>query len=125
MMFRLACRSLLTRPIRAAVLAAGFGLGIGVMAELLGVGHVILEQARSPALNGGGDLVVRGPFGSVPSARFMMSSVLRASDLADRVTAVSPTTQSRVFLMTPNGPVAVAASAGIPSLERSLGDLEI
>ena len=64
MMFRLACRSLMTRPIRAAVLAAGFRFGIAVMAELLGVGHVILEQARSPALNGGGDLVVRGPFGS-------------------------------------------------------------
>jgi hypothetical protein len=125
MMLRLACRSLLTRPIRAAVLAAGFGFGIAVMAELLGVGHVILEQARSPALNGGGDLVVRGPFGSVPSARFVMSSVLGASDLADRVAVASPSRHSRVFLMTPSGPVAVSATGGIPSLERSLGDLEI
>src|SRR5262245_36279063 len=125
MMFRLACRSLMTRPIRAAVLAAGFGFGIAVMAELLGVGHVILEQARSPALNGGGDLVVRGPFGSVPSARFVTSSVLGASDLADRVAVASPSRHSRVFLMTPDGPVAVSATGGIPSLERSLGDLEI
>jgi hypothetical protein len=125
MMFRLACRSLLTRPIRAAVLAAGFGFGIAVMAELLGVGHVILEQARSPALNGGGDLVVRGPFGSVPSARFVMSSVLGASDLADRVAVASPSRHSRVFLMTLSGPVTVSATGGIPSLERSLGDLEI
>jgi hypothetical protein len=125
MMLRLACRSLLTRPIRAAVLAAGFGFGIAVMAELLGVGHVILEQARSPALNGGGDLVVRGPFGSVPSARFVTSSVLGASDLADRVAVASPSRHARVFLMTPNAPVAVSATGGIPSLERSLGDLEI
>ena len=122
MMFRLACRSLMTRPIRAAVLAAGFGFGIAVMAELLGVGHVILEQARSPALNGGGDLVVRGPFGSVPSARFVTSSVLGAQDLADRVAVASPSRHSRVFLMTRNGPVAVSATGGIPSLERSLGD---
>jgi hypothetical protein len=125
MMFRLACRSLMTRPIRAAVLAAGFGFGIAVMAELLGVGHVILEQAHSPALNGGGDLVVRGPFGSVPSARFVMSSVLGASDLADRVAVASPSRHSRVFLLTSNGPVAISATGGIPSLERSLGDLEI
>jgi hypothetical protein len=125
MMYRLAWRSLMTRPIRAAVLAAGFGFGIAVMAELLGVGHVILEQAHSPALNGGGDLVVRGPFGSVPSARFVMSSVLGASDLADHVAAASPSKQSRVFLMTSNGPVAVWATGGIPSLERSLGDLEV
>jgi hypothetical protein len=125
MMFRLAWRSLMTRPIRAAVLAAGFGFGIAVMAELLGVGYVILEQARSPALNGGGDLVVRGPFGAVPSARFVLSSVVGASDLADRVAVASPSRYSRVFLMTAKGPVAVSATGGIPSLERSLGDLEI
>jgi hypothetical protein len=125
MMFRLAWRSLMTRPIRAAVLAAGFGFGIAVMAELLGVGHVMLDQARSPALNGGGDLVVRGPFGSVPSARFVTSSVLGAPDLADRVAVASPSRNSRVFLMTRNGPVAVSATGGIPSLERSLGDSEI
>jgi hypothetical protein len=125
MMLRLACRSLMTRPIRAAVLAAGFGFGIAVMAELLGVGHVMLDQARSPALNGGGDLVVRGPFGSVPSARFVTSSVLGAPDLADRVAVASPSRHARVFLMTRNGPVAVSATGGIPSLERSLGDSDI
>ena len=50
MMLRVALRSLMTRPIRAAVLAGGFGFGIGVMAALLGVGQVILEQAHAPAL---------------------------------------------------------------------------
>jgi len=69
MMFRVAWRSLMTRPVRAAVLAAGFGFGIAVMAELLGVGQVILEQAHTRALGGGGDLIMYGPFGSVPSAR--------------------------------------------------------
>ncbi len=54
MMFRLAVRSLLTHPGRSAVLAGGFGLGVSVMANLLSIGEVMLEQARSPALAGGG-----------------------------------------------------------------------
>ena len=54
MMLKVAWRSLMTRPIRAAVLAAGFGFGIAVMVTLLGVGQVILEQAHAPALKGGG-----------------------------------------------------------------------
>ena len=52
MILRLALRSLATRPVRTAVLACGFGFGIAVMAALLGVGDVILEQAHSPALAG-------------------------------------------------------------------------
>ena len=67
---------------RTAVLACGFGFGIAVMAALLGVGAVILEQAHSPALAGGGDLVVLGRFGAIDSARFVMASVLGAPDLA-------------------------------------------
>ena len=121
MMLRVAWRSLMTRPIRAAVLAAGFGFGIGVMAALLGVGQVILEQAHAPALKGGGDLVMYGPFGSVSSARFLISSVFAAPDVAPRVRTASPSRSARLFLMTPAGPVAVAATAGIPSLEQSLG----
>ena len=50
MIVRLAIRSLAVRPIRTIVLACGFGLGIAVMAALLGVGDVILEQARAPEL---------------------------------------------------------------------------
>jgi hypothetical protein len=125
MMFRVAWRSLMTRPVRAAVLAAGFGFGIAVMAVLLGVGQVILEQAHAPALGGGGDLRMYGPFGSVSSARFLISSVLGAPDLVRRVTAASPSKQTRLFLMTPNGAVAVSAKGGIPSLERSIGDPEV
>jgi hypothetical protein len=125
MMFRVAWRSLMTRPVRAAVLAAGFGFGIAVMAELLGVGQVILEQAHTRALGGGGDLIIYGPFGSVPSARFLLSSVLGAPDLARQVTTASASRQARVFLMTPKGPIAVSAEGGIPSLEKRLGDPEV
>ena len=35
-------------PIRTAVLASGFGLGVAVMANLLGVAEVVLEQSQSP-----------------------------------------------------------------------------
>src|SRR6185312_11412294 len=58
MMLILAVRSLLSRPVRSAVLAGGFGLGVAVMAALLGIGGVILDQARAPALVGGGDVVI-------------------------------------------------------------------
>ncbi len=63
MTFRLAVRSLFARPVRSAVLSGGFGLGIAVMASLLGIGDVILEQARSPELAGGGDLLITGAAG--------------------------------------------------------------
>ena len=53
------------------MLAGGFGLGVAVMAALLGVGGVILEQAQSPALVGGGDVVIGGVTGQLPSARFV------------------------------------------------------
>src|SRR5206468_1129304 len=60
MTLRLVLRTLAARPVRTAVLAGGFGFGVAVMASLLGVGDVILEQSRSAALRGGGDLVVVG-----------------------------------------------------------------
>ena len=125
MIFRLALRSLSTRPIRTAVLACGFGFGIAVMAALLGVGAVILEQAHSPALQGGGDLVILGRFGAVDSARFVMTSVLGAPDLMRRAAAVSPWKETSLYLMSGAGPIAVSATGGIPSLERAIGDPEI
>jgi hypothetical protein len=124
MMWRVAWRSLMTRPIRAGVLAAGFGFGIAVMVELLGVGHVILEQAHAPALLGGGDLLLSGPFGPVSSARYVIST-LRAPDLSERVTAISATRRGKIFLITPRGAIPVSATGGIPSLEQSIGDPEV
>jgi len=125
MIFRLAFRSLATRPIRTAVLACGFGFGIAVMAALLGVGAVILEQAHSPALQGGGDLIILGRFGSVDSARFVLTSVLGAPDLARRAAAISPWKETTIHLMSASGPISVTATGGIPSLERAIGDPEI
>jgi hypothetical protein len=125
MMLRVAWRSLMTRPIRAAVLAAGFGFGIAVMVELLGVGQVILEQAHAPALSGGGDLVVSGPFGPVSSARHVIATLGRASDLADRVTAISATRRGKLFLITPRRAIQISATGGVPSLEKSIGDPEV
>jgi hypothetical protein len=124
-MFRIAWRSIVTRPARAAVLAGGFGFGIAVMAALLGVGEVILEQAHAPALQGGGDLVISGPYGTLESARFVMSSLLAARDLAGDLAVVSPSTRARLFLLTPNGPIGVSARGGIPSLEDAIGDPEV
>ncbi len=125
MMLRIAWRSLATRPVRAAVLACGFGLGIAVMAALLGVGEVILEQAHSPALVGGGDVAISSAFGSVESARFVMTGVLGAADVASRVRAAAPSRKARLFLLSPRGPIAVGVRGGIPSLEKAVGDPEV
>ena len=90
MILRLALRSLATRPVRTAVLACGFGFGIAVMAALLGVGDVILEQAHSPALDGGGDVVIGGRFGTLENARFLIASVLGSPDMTPQIAGVAP-----------------------------------
>jgi hypothetical protein len=125
MIVRLAVRSLAIRPVRTAVLACGFGLGIAVMAQLLGVGEVILDQARSPALQGGGDLVVSGAFGAVDNARFVLSSVLGAADLQTRIAAASPSKRARLYVITPGTVLPIGARGGIPSLEKAVGDPEV
>jgi hypothetical protein len=122
--FRLAARALISRPIRSAVLVCGFGFGIAVMAALLGVGEVILEQARSPALRGGGDVVVSGANGEIPSARFVLSSLLRGPALGERSVASSPSTGARLYLIEGDEVTAIDVRGGIPSLEKAMGDLE-
>jgi len=124
MILHLALRSLATRPVRTIVLAFGFGLGVAVMAILLGVGEVILEQAQSPALQGGGDVVISGAFGAVDSARFVLSSVLGAGGLRPRVSVASPSKRSTLYLITPKKTWLVSARGGVPSLERAVGDPE-
>jgi hypothetical protein len=116
---RLALRSLAVRPIRTAVLACGFGLGIAVMAALLGVGEVILEQARSPQLQGGGDVLVTGAFGAVENAPFVLSSVRVLAP------AASPARRSTIYLMNRGEAIPVVARGGVPSLEKAVGDLEV
>jgi hypothetical protein len=122
---RLALRSVAIRPWRTAVLAAGFGLGIGVMAALLGVGEVIIEQAHAPALRGGGDLVVSSALGPVDNARFVLAHVLGAPDLRSRQAAASPNRRATLYLVKPGLSLAVQARGGVPSLERAVGDPEV
>jgi hypothetical protein len=121
---RLAVRSLFAHPVRSAVLACGFGLGVAVMATLLGVGEVILIQARSPALRGGGDVVVTGAAGRLGFARYILTSALGAPPLRERVAAASPSLRTVVYLTRNGDMVPVRARGGIPSLERALGDAE-
>ena len=125
MTLRLVLRTLAARPVRTAVLSGGFGFGVAVMAALLGVGDVILEQSRSPALRGGGDLVVVGRAGDVSSARFLLSSVLGAPPLAARVATASPTQRRTLFLVEGDRVTRLRARGGIPSLEKAVGDPEI
>ncbi len=123
-MFNLALRSLLSHPIRSAVLAGGFGIGVSVMASLLGIGEVILEQARAPALLGGGDIVITGMTGKVPSARFILSSVLNGPSLRGRVAGASPTLRKTLYLVRDRRVVPIRVRGGIPSMEHAIGDLE-
>jgi hypothetical protein len=125
MIVRLAVRSLATRPVRTAVLACGFGFGIAVMAALLGVGDVILEQSHSPLLQGGGDAVVFGRYGSIESGRFLLTGILGAPDVAKRVAAASPSERATLYLITGPTAISVAVKGGIPSLEKAVGDPEI
>jgi hypothetical protein len=153
MILRLAIRSLLTHPIRTLVLACGFGLGVGVMAMLLGVGEVILDQARSPAVSGGGDVVIASSTGDLPSARWILSSALRNGGFENRMSAASPSRRATLYLVRKSeensgflvrrsagreggshvgspepeagSPVLpIRVTGGIPSLERAIGDPE-
>jgi hypothetical protein len=106
------------------VLAGGFGMGIAVMATLLGVADVVLEQSRAPALAGGGDVIVTGAAGRVTSARYLLWGALDTAAPSGRIAAASPTRRSSVYLVEPVGPTRLRARGGIPSLERALGDPE-
>ncbi len=125
MLLRLALRSLTTRPLRSAVLAAGFGLGIGVMVELLGVGQVILEQASAPALSGGGDVVLTGAAGPLESARFVLASLASSARFGHQVRAASPSRRTTLYLVHGDTTIPVSVRAGIPSRERAIGDPEV
>jgi hypothetical protein len=125
MILTLALRSLLSRPFRSAVLAGGFGLGVSVMAALLGVGGVILEQARAPELVGGGDVVIGGLSGKLTSARFVLSGVLGAGPLAAQVAVAAPARRASLYLVDGQGKTTpIQVRGGIPSFERALGDSE-
>jgi hypothetical protein len=126
MIIRLALRSLAVRPVRTVVLACGFGLGIAVMAALLGVGDVILEQARSPELQGGGDMVVSGAFGEIDDGRFVLSALRSLRQDSGRASSVvaSPSRRAGLYLIGSEGAMPVVAHGSVPSLERAVGNRE-
>ena len=122
MIGRLAVRSLTAHPVRSAVLAAGFGVGVAVMAILLGIAQVVLEQSRSPALVGGGDVLI-DLTRQVP-ARLVLSGTLQTEGLRPRIRVAAPSHTSTVYLVHQGKITPIAARGGIPSLERALGDEE-
>ena len=123
MIGRLALRSLTAHPVRSAVLAAGFGVGVAVMAILLGVAEIVLTQARSPELVGGGDVVIHlEP--SVP-ARMVMSGALQSDQLRNRIRAAGPSHSAALYLIRDDGALRVDAHGGIPSIEKLMGDPEV
>jgi len=124
MIGRLALRTLLMHPIRTAVLAAGFGLGVAVMANLLGVAAIVLEQSESPQLAGGGDVIVTGATGRLTSGRYLLWGALGAPAFAERVAVASPTARAGLYLVQDGVVTRVRARGGIPSLERALDDPE-
>ena len=121
MIGRLALRSLTAHPIRSAVLAAGFGVGVAVMAILLGVAAIVLQQAQSPALVGGGDVLIA--LGESVPARMVLAGTLQSATLRPQIRRRRPSRPRRSICC---GRTRLARSrrGGIPSLERSLGDPE-
>jgi hypothetical protein len=122
MIGRLALRSLTAHPVRSAVLAAGFGIGVAVMAILLGVASIVLEQAQAPALAGGGDVLIRLSL-PVP-ARLLLSGTLQSDALRPRIRTAAASHTTDLFLLHDGAATRVAARGGIPSLERALNDPE-
>jgi len=123
MIVKLALRSLAARPIRSLVLGLGFGLGVGVMVTLLGVGDVILQQARAPALSGGGDVAIGSASGRLANAPFVLHT-LRPGGPFPGVQALTPSTRDTLFLRHDGRAIPIAVRGGIPSAERRFGDRE-
>ena len=107
---------------RSAVLAAGFGVGVAVMAILLGVAEIVLEQSRAAALAGGGDVVME-LMGEVPG-RLVLSGALQGEALRSRIRAAAPSHTAALTLVRNGRRTPVDARGGIPSLERAIGDPE-
>ena len=122
MIGRLAVRSLTAHPVRSGVLAAGFGIGVAVMAILLGVAQIVLEQSRAPALVGGGDVLIQ--LSDQVPGRLVMSGALQSDAFRSRIRVAAPTHTSNLFLLHNGRATRVQARGGIPSLERALGDEE-
>lgn len=122
MISRLALRSLTAHPVRSAVLSFGFGTGVAVMAILLGVAQIVLQQAQSPDLVGGGDVVIR--VGRQIPASLLLAGTLQAEALRSRIATAAPTQTADLYMTSGGKRIRVAGRGGVPSLERALGDRE-
>jgi hypothetical protein len=133
----LAWRSLADRPARAALLLAGYGVGVAVMIALLSVGQALLTEARDPNLAAGGDLVllpqgidpsvlavngVTGMYLTIPHAAFVVQDILGGPRVGRLVAAAAPELRERqIYIRGPRGTTLAYASAGVPSLDRAVG----
>lgn len=106
------------------MLAIGFGLGVGVMATLLGVGGVILDQARAPALIGGGDVAVGTNIGRIPNATFVLHALRPGGPSGAGVAALAPSIREMLYLRHRGRVVPVRVKGSIPSADHALGDPE-
>jgi hypothetical protein len=95
------------------------------MAILLGVGRVVLEQARAPELAGGGDVLVTGQAGTVTAARVLLAGAIDTPPLKAHTRVASPWSRATIYLVDENGRLAVRARGGIPSLEQAMDDPEV
>ncbi len=65
------------------------------------------------------------PARGVAAARVLLSGALRTPPLGPRVRTASPSSRATLYVVRPDGTLPVRARAGIPSLERALGDPEV
>jgi hypothetical protein len=91
------------------------------MAILLG-GEVLLQQAKSPLLVVGGDVVVQ-IWRDTP-ASLLLAGTLQSGGLRQRLRAAAPTHTADLYLSYGDARARVDGRGGIPSLERALGDEE-
>jgi hypothetical protein len=139
MLLRLVTAELRHRPGRALFLLGGYALGVAVMVVLLAVGEAMLEQARDPALVGGGDVVVvpagislemlrtggvESLFLGIDQARFLQREVLEGPRGRNRygVRAASPILEvGRLELLVGDSVVPIAGLGEIPSRAAAAG----
>ena len=97
MIGRLALRSLTAHPVRSAVLAAGFGVGVAVMAILLGVAEIVLSRRSRRRSSAAATCVIRlSP--PVP-ARLLLSGTLQADALRPRMRVAAPSHTTDLYLL--------------------------
>lgn len=137
MRWLLAVRHLALRRSRAAVLLAGYGLGVGVMIVLLSVGEAMLSQARDATLVGGGEVTVlpagidieamrtggiSGMYFKLERARYLVRQAIGGPRHARMVETASPALVDRLlYLATPTGLLPVRATGELPGRARAVG----